>query len=58
MKNEVDVPIIVGGGIKTKEDAESVFRSGADVVVVGNKLEENPNFLTELVKAKEAFAEA
>lgn len=58
VKNEVDVPIIVGGGIKTKEDAESVFRSGADVVVVGNKLEENPNFLTELVKAKEAFAEA
>ena len=56
VKNEVDVPIIVGGGIKTKEDAETVFRSGADVVVVGNKLEENPAFLTELLKAKEAFA--
>ena len=58
VRQEVDVPVIVGGGIKTREDAENVFRSGADVVVVGNKLEENPEFLTELVKAKESFAEA
>ena len=52
VKNEVHVPIIVGGGIKTREDAEAVFAAGADVVVVGNMLEENPEFLTELVLAK------
>jgi phosphoglycerol geranylgeranyltransferase len=52
VKNEVHVPIIVGGGIKTREDAEAVFAAGADVVVVGNLLEENPEFLTELVLAK------
>jgi len=57
VKHEVDLPIIVGGGIKTQSDAEAVFRSGADVVVVGNKLEENPEFLTELVKAKEGYVE-
>ena len=57
VKNEIDVPVIVGGGIKTQEDAEVVFSAGADVVVVGNKLEENPDFLTELVKAKMAFVE-
>ncbi|PCJ65971.1 MAG: geranylgeranylglyceryl/heptaprenylglyceryl phosphate synthase [Bacteroidetes bacterium] len=55
VKNEVNIPVIVGGGIKTQEDAETVFRSGADVVVVGNKLEENPEFLTQLVKAKESY---
>jgi phosphoglycerol geranylgeranyltransferase len=55
VKNEVDTPVIVGGGITTKEEAEAVFAAGADVVVVGNKLEENPEFLRELVQAKEAF---
>jgi len=55
VKNEVSTPVIVGGGITTQEDAEAVFRAGADVVVVGNKLEENPEFLRELVKAKKAF---
>ena len=58
VKNEINTPVIVGGGIRTKENAEAVFAAGADVVVVGNKLEENPEFLGELVKAKEAFAEA
>ena len=52
VKNEVHVPIIVGGGIKTREDAEAVFAAGADVVVVGNMLEENPEFLTQLILAK------
>lgn len=55
VKNEVSLPVIVGGGIRTQAEAETVFRAGADIVVVGNKLEENPNFLAELVKAKEAF---
>lgn len=56
VKNEVETPVIVGGGIKTREEAEAVFAAGADVVVVGNKLEENTEFLAELVKAKAAFA--
>ena len=47
--------MIVGGGITSQADAEAVFRAGADVVVVGNKLEEDPGFLGELMKAKEAF---
>lgn len=52
VKNEIDVPLIVGGGIKTQYDAEKVFKAGADIVVVGNHLEKNPYFLSELVAAK------
>jgi phosphoglycerol geranylgeranyltransferase len=58
VKNEINVPLIVGGGIRTKEEAETVFMAGADIVVVGNKLEENPSFLTELVAAKELFKQS
>jgi putative glycerol-1-phosphate prenyltransferase len=57
VKNEIDVPVIVGGGIKTAEHARRVWDAGADVVVVGNKLEDDPGFLGELVKAKMAFVE-
>ena len=46
------MPLIVGGGIKTQYDAEKVFRAGADIVVVGNHLEKNPYFLSELAAAK------
>ena len=52
VNHEVDVPVIVGGGITTRQEAEAVFAAGADIVVVGNKLEENPEFLVELIEAK------
>ncbi|MEY2924537.1 MAG: hypothetical protein RLZZ337_1085 [Bacteroidota bacterium] len=55
VKKEIDAPLIVGGGIRTKQAAKEIFESGADVVVVGNKLEENPTFLEELVAVKNHF---
>jgi phosphoglycerol geranylgeranyltransferase len=57
VKNEIDIPLIVGGGIRTKQAAHELFTAGADVVVVGNKLEENPEFLSELVEAKKHFTQ-
>ncbi|MFW5659296.1 MAG: geranylgeranylglyceryl/heptaprenylglyceryl phosphate synthase [Bacteroidota bacterium] len=39
VRKEIDVPLIVGGGIRTPEAAASALQAGADVVVVGNALE-------------------
>lgn len=39
VSNTVDLPIIVGGGIKTKEQIEAFFKAGATAIVVGNALE-------------------
>ena len=50
VKASVDLPIIVGGGINSIEKAKSAFEAGADIIVVGNKIEENPNFIVELGK--------
>jgi phosphoglycerol geranylgeranyltransferase len=50
VKKSVDVPIIVGGGINSIEKAKTAFEAGADIIVVGNKIEENPNFITDLGK--------
>lgn len=45
---ELGRPIIVGGGIKTKEGLRELRDAGANVVVIGNKLEENVEFLLDI----------
>lgn len=47
----VSTPIIVGGGLSSGEKIYAALAAGADVVVVGNKIEENPDFLGEAVAA-------
>ena len=41
VKSTVQVPLVVGGGIKTGEQMKSVVNAGADVVVTGNVTEES-----------------
>lgn len=41
-------PVIVGGGIKTKEGIKAAHDAGADIVVVGNHIERNPDFIINL----------
>ena len=41
VKSTVEVPLVVGGGIKTGEQMKSVVDAGADVVVTGNVTEES-----------------
>lgn len=40
----VQVPLIVGGGIRTKEAIEKTFQAGADMVVIGTAFETNNSF--------------
>jgi phosphoglycerol geranylgeranyltransferase len=35
VKDIIDIPLIVGGGIKTKQVARNIVKSGADIVVTG-----------------------
>jgi len=44
----VDVPIIVGGGINSGEKAYKGLQAGADMIVVGNGIEQNPDLLPQL----------
>lgn len=52
VSDHVDVPIIIGGGLKTPEMAKARFDAGATVVVVGNAIEQNSSLLQELASAK------
>ena len=46
------IPLIVGGGINSEEKAVLSWRSGADIVVVGNAIEKNPELMNYFCKAR------
>ena len=48
VKKELSVPLIVGGGIRTKKQLKNAFQAGADLVVIGTAFEENEDFLKDL----------
>ncbi|HSI91375.1 MAG TPA: geranylgeranylglyceryl/heptaprenylglyceryl phosphate synthase, partial [Adhaeribacter sp.] len=45
VKSAIDIPLIIGGGINTIEKAKTALKAGADVIVIGNEIEKNPDFL-------------
>ncbi|MEY3198441.1 MAG: hypothetical protein RJA13_399 [Bacteroidota bacterium] len=44
----VQLPLIVGGGIRTLEQIRDLHDAGASIVVIGNKLEEDSDFLLDI----------
>jgi putative glycerol-1-phosphate prenyltransferase len=48
VRKTVKAPLIVGGGINTSRKAIAALDAGADVIVIGNALEKDPNLLTEI----------
>ena len=45
----LDVPVQVGGGVRSVEAAEALFAIGVDRVVIGTAAVENPDLVAELV---------
>lgn len=48
VKTNIQIPLIVGGGIKSKKQLEDAYHSGADLVVIGNAFEDNEDFFEGL----------
>lgn len=48
--NDVFIPIAAGGGIRSMEEAEMLFNSGADKIVLNTVLHTNPKLVESLVK--------
>lgn len=53
VRAQLSVPLIVGGGITTPEAMLRAFEAGADVVVIGNHFEQNPDEIDEFVRIKQ-----
>ena len=39
VKENINIPLIVGGGINDKKDLENVWKAGADIAVIGTSIE-------------------
>ena len=50
VKKVLQVPLIVGGGIRNKEQLHNAYDAGADMVVIGTAFENNPAFFNDLKK--------
>lgn len=48
VKKSINVPLIIGGGINTRQKAFAALEAGADMIVIGNALEKEPNLLIEI----------
>lgn len=48
VRENIHIPLIVGGGIRTPGQAEEALRAGADLIVVGNAAEKNPSIIYDI----------
>lgn len=51
VRKSIDTPMIVGGGLRSAGAALKALNAGADLVVIGNGIEKNPNLLIEVSNA-------
>jgi len=47
----IEIPLVVGGGIRDPEKAYRNCRAGANVIVVGNAIEKDANLIKEMAAA-------
>jgi putative glycerol-1-phosphate prenyltransferase len=57
VRQSVETPIIVGGGINSAAKAKTALSAGADLIVVGNGIERDPALLPEVAGTVRSFNE-
>ncbi|MCF8368702.1 MAG: geranylgeranylglyceryl/heptaprenylglyceryl phosphate synthase [Bacteroidales bacterium] len=55
VKENISIPLILGGGIRTPETAREKFKAGADIIVVGNAIETDHSLLTKIAEVAYSF---
>ena len=55
VKQNIDIPLIIGGGLKNESQVENACKSGADIIVVGNAFENDNNKILNMAKIVHRF---
>ena len=51
VKQNISIPLITGGGLRTPEEVSQAAIAGADIIVVGNAFEKNSGLISEMADA-------
>jgi len=55
VKENITLPLAVGGGLKTAEQVKEAFNAGADLIILGNGCEKRPALLAEACKIRDSY---
>jgi putative glycerol-1-phosphate prenyltransferase len=55
IRKNISLPLMVGGGIRSAENAEELFAAGADMIVVGNALEKDPELIRVFCEVRDSY---
>ena len=53
VRGNIKIPLAVGGGIRNKTEVQEIFKAGADIIVLGNGCEKNPNLLADACSVRD-----
>jgi putative glycerol-1-phosphate prenyltransferase len=52
----VDLPLIIGGGIKDIDAAAKVYNAGADIIVIGNGAEDDKSIIGQIASVRDSLS--
>ena len=55
VRQAIDLPLIVGGGVTSEEQMLAAFSAGANIVVIGNHFEQHPEDLPRFLQTKQSY---
>lgn len=55
VRENISIPLAVGGGIRDTGAIEEIFSAGADLIILGNGCEKNPQLLIDACKIRDSF---
>lgn len=55
VRENVSIPVTVGGGIKTANEVEDLFNAGANMIILGNGVEKNPDLLKDGCRIRDSL---
>jgi len=55
VRQNITVPVAVGGGIKNKEQISDIYNAGADIIILGNGCEKRPELLIDACSIRDNF---
>jgi phosphoglycerol geranylgeranyltransferase len=55
VSENISIPVAVGGGITNKKEVEEIFDAGANLIILGNACEKNPDLLYDACRIRDKF---